>query len=537
MRKAMWSSVSDRHPNAGFERKRETPRMNRRVFLRAAAGVPAALCAVGAETVPPPVKPNIIVILADDLGYGDTGPYGATRVKTPNLDKLARRGLRFTNAYCSSATCTPTRYSLLTGRYAFRKEGSGILPGDAPLLIEPGQPTIASVLRGAGYATGVVGKWHLGLGSGNTNWNGVIKPGPAEIGFDYSFLMPGTADRVPCVYTENDRVVGLDPNDPITVRYDKPIPGEPTGAENPAMLRWHPSHGHDMTVVNGISRIGYMKGGHTARWMDEGIADTITRKASKFIDTYANKQKPFFLYFATSDIHVPRSPNPRFVGKSECGIRCDATVQFDWCVGQILEAIDRNDIARDTLVIFTSDNGPAIDDGYEDGAFEDLNGHQASGPLRGGKYSIYEGGTRVPFIVYWPGRVEPGISEALVSQVDLLASFAALTGTAIPPEAGPDSLNQIRTLLGESNQSRPHIIEHANVLAIREGKWKYIPGGGPASGSLNWNGGNRSANSPEELYDLENDVAERNNIAPQQPEVAKRLAAMLRKVQADGRTR
>ncbi|MDZ7639638.1 MAG: arylsulfatase [Bryobacterales bacterium] len=511
--------------------------MQRRTFLNLAAGASAATLLSPNGARAQNAKPNIIVILADDIGYGDTGPYGATKVKTPNLDRMAAQGLRFTNAYCSSATCTPTRYSLLTGRYAFRKEGSGVLPGNAPLLIEPGQPTIASVLKGAGYATGVVGKWHLGLGNGNVDWNGVIKPGPAEIGFDYSFLIPATGDRTPCVYTENDRVFGLDPKDPITVQYGKPIPGEPTGVDNPGMLRWHPSHGHDMTIVNGISRIGYMKGGHAARWVDEGMADTITRKASNFIDAHANKEKPFFLFFATHDVHVPRVPHPRFQGKSECGIRCDATVQFDWSVGQVLEALDRNDIAENTLVIFTSDNGAVIDDGYEDGAFEDLNGHMASGPLRGGKYSIYEGGTRMPFLLRWPQRVKPGVSDAVVSQVDLLASFAALTGATLPNEAGPDSLNHIQTLLGESGESRSHVVEHANLLAIRQGKWKYIPGGGRASGSLNWNGGNRPANAPQELYDLANDIGERNNIAAQHPQVAKRLAALLEKVVKDGRSR
>lgn len=510
--------------------------MNRRTFLQLASGVSASLFASGANAQAA-AKPNIIVILADDIGYGDTGPYGATKVKTPNLDRMAKQGLRFTNGYCSSATCTPTRYSLLTGRYAFRKEGSGVLPGDAPLLIDPGQPTIASVLKQAGYATGVVGKWHLGLGTANKDWNGVIKPGPAEIGFDYSFLIPATGDRTPCVYVENDRVVGLDPKDPITVQYGKPIPGEPTGVDNPGMLRWHPSHGHDMAIVNGVSRIGYMKGGTAALWVDEGMADTITRKATNYIDKHANQEKPFYLHFCTNDIHVPRVPHPRFVGKSDCGIRCDATVQFDWSVGQILEALERNDILENTLVVFTSDNGAVIDDGYEDGAFEDLNGHMASGPLRGGKYSIYEGGTRVPFIVHWPQRVKPGVSEALVSQVDLLASFAALTGVSLPAEAGPDSLNQLATLLGESDQDRPYIIEHANILAIRQGKWKYIPGGGRASGALHWNGGNRPANAPQELYDLDKDIGERNNIAAVYPEVAKRMAALLDKVQQAGRTR
>lgn len=509
--------------------------MLRRNFLRSAASLSACSFLPSIAARAQSDRPNIIVILADDIGYGDTGPYGATRVRTPNLDRLAAQGVRFTNAYCSSATCTPTRYSLLTGEYAFRKPGSGVLPGNAPMLIEPGRHTIASVLKQAGYATGVVGKWHLGLGNGNVDWNGDIRPGPGEIGFDYHFLIPATGDRTPCVYVENGRVVGLDPKDPITVQYGKPIPGEPTGSGNPGLLRWHPSHGHDMAVVNGISRIGHMKGGHAARWVDEGMADAITRKATDYIGR--QKDNPFFLYFSTHDIHVPRVPHPRFQGKSECGIRCDATVQFDWCVGRIMETLERNDLTRNTLIVVTSDNGPVIDDGYEDGAFEDLNGHTPAGPLRGGKYSIYEGGTRMPFLVRWPARVRPGVSDALVSQVDLLASFAALTGAPLPREAGPDSLNVLPALLGESIEGRSHIIQHARILAIRSGKWKYIPGGGEASGALFWNGGNRPANSAEELYDLERDTGERNNIARQYPEIAKRLAAELERVRTAGRSR
>ena len=469
-------------------------------------------------------------------GGEEPGPGGPERERREDgLERLAAQGARFTNAYCSSATCTPTRYSLLTGEYAFRNPRASVLPGDAPALISAGRPTVASMLKQAGYETAVGGKGHLGLGEGNVDWNGLIKPGPNEIGFDYSFLIPATGDRTPCVYVENGRVVGLDPSDPITVQYGKPIPGEPTGVANPGLLRWHPSHGHDMAVVNGISRIGYMKGGRAALWNDEGMADAITRKATDFIGK--PRANPFFLYFSTHDIHVPRAPHPRFVGKSECGIRCDATVQFDWSVGRILDVLERHDLARDTLVIVTSDNGAVVDDGYEDGAFEDLNGHTPSGPLRGGKYSIYEGGTRVPFLVRWPARVKPGVSDALVSQVALMASLAALTGSTLPADAAPDSFNQLPALLGERSEGRPYIIEHAGILAIREGKWKYIPGGQRASGSLNWNGGNRAANSPAEPYDLDADPGERNNLAPARPAVAKRLEAMLEKVRTTPRTR
>jgi arylsulfatase A-like enzyme len=509
--------------------------MDRRSFIRLAAGASACSFIPSGAVSAQSGRPNIVLIYADDIGYGDTGPYGATRVKTPNLDRLAAQGMRFTNAYCSSATCTPSRYSLLTGEYAFRKPGSGVLPGSAPMLIEPGRHTIASVLKQAGYATGVVGKWHLGLGDGNVDWNGVIRPGPGEIGFDYHFLIPATGDRTPCVYVEDNRVVGLDPKDPITVQYGKPIPGEPTGVENPGLLRWYPSHGHDMTVVNGISRIGYMKGGHAARWTDEGMADTITRKATDFI---ARQQaNPFFLYFSTHDIHVPRVPHPRFQGKSECGIRCDATVQFDWCVGRIMETLERHDLTRNTLLIVTSDNGPVIDDGYEDGAFEDLNGHTPAGPWRGGKYSIYEGGTRMPFLLRWPARVRPGVSDALIGQVDVLASLAALAEVPLAPEAGPDSFDLLPALLGESRNGRSHLIQHAGILAIRSGKWKYIPRGERASGSLNWNGGNRPNGAPEELYDLERDPAERNNLAHVYPDVAKRLSAQLEQIRKAGRSR
>ena len=323
-------------------------------------------------------KPNIIIIYADDLGYGDLSCYGATKIMTPNIDKLSQQGLRFTDSHATSATCTPSRYSLLTGQYAWRKKGTDIAPGNAAALIKPGTPTLPSMLQGAGYQTGVVGKWHLGLGDETgPNWNGDITSGPLDIGFNYAFLIPATGDRVPCVFVENRRVVNLNPNDPIEVSYAHPIGNNPTGKEHPELLKMHPSHGHDNTIVNGISRIGYMSGGKDALWTDENIVDTLTSKAKQFIVDH--QDKPFFLYFATHDIHVPRVPNKRFLGKSGLGARGDVILQLDWTVGEINKLLDSLHLTKNTLLILSSDNGPVVDDGYQDRAVELLNGHTPAG--------------------------------------------------------------------------------------------------------------------------------------------------------------
>lgn len=483
-------------------------------------------------------KPNIVLIYADDIGYGDLSSYGATRVETPNLDSLASRGLRFTDAHCSSATCTPSRYAMLTGQYAFRQKRARVLPGDAPALILPGRITLASMLKEQGYRTGVVGKWHLGLGTGNVDWNTDVKPGPLEIGFDYSFLVPATGDRVPCVYLENHRVVDLDSADPITVNFRQPVGNEPTGREHPELLKMHPSHGHDRTIINGISRIGYMSGGKSARWVDEDMADVITEKAVAFVDRNVKDRgkEPFFLYFSFHDIHVPRVPHPRFVGKTPMGPRGDAIVQMDWCVGEILAALKRHGLDDNTLVIFSSDNGPVIDDGYEDDAVTKLGDHQAAGPFRGGKYSNFEGGTRVPMIVRWPGHVKTGVSDALVSQVDLMASFAKLTGHKLAPTAGPDSLETLDVLLGTSDKGREELVEHARGLSLRQGQWKYIePGQGAA---VNKNTNTELGVDPEpQLYNLADDVGETNNVAADNLPKVKALAARLDQIRTAERTR
>jgi arylsulfatase A-like enzyme len=480
-------------------------------------------------------KPNIVLIYADDLGYGDVSCYGATRISTPNIDRLASQGLLFTNAHCTSSTSTPSRYSLLTGEYAWRRKGTGVLPGDAPAIIHPGRTTIATVLKKAGYATGVVGKWHLGLGPAEgADWNGVIKPGPMDIGFDYNFLIPATGDRVPCVFVENRRVADLDPNDPIRVSFSTPILVEPTGKDHPELLKMHPSHGHDMTIVNGISRIGYMSGGKSALWTDEDIADVITGKAVRFIEK--NKDRPFFLYFATHDIHVPRVPNQRFVGKSGMGPRGDAILEFDWSVGRITKVLDSLQLADNTILIVTSDNGPVVDDGYKDQAVELLDGHKPAGPLRGGKYSLFDGGTRIIFIVRWKGKVTPGISDALISQVDLMSSFASITGQLLEQDDGPDSFNMADALLGRAEKGRDWLVEHSGRLTLLEGDWKYIePGPGPA---IQVNTNTETGNSIDpQLYNLRQDIGEKNNLADTNRSKTDEMASHLRKIRDDGRTR
>jgi arylsulfatase A-like enzyme len=500
--------------------------MNRRQFFSLAA----AALPLSAQNRP--ARPNVVIIYTDDIGYGDVGCYGATLVKTPHIDSLAKQGLKFTDAHCSSATCTPSRYALLTGRYAFRQQGARVLPGDAPALIAPGTPTLASVLKQQGYHTAVVGKWHLGLGDGFVDWNKEISPGPREIGFDYSFLIPATCDRVPCVYVENQKVVGLDPADPIRVSFDKKVGDEPIGAEHPELLKVHPSHGHDRTIVNGVSRIGYMSGGKSARWVDEDMADVITKKAVDYINQHHGH--PFFLHFNTHDIHVPRVPHKRFAGKTPMGPRGDAIAQLDWCVGQILATLQKHKLEKDTIVIFSSDNGPVIDDGYKDDAVEKLGAHKPAGPFRGGKYSNFEAGTRVPFLVRWPARIKPNTqSKALFGQLDLVATLAALTGANLPKGAAPDSENLLPAFLGQSQNGRDTLVEHAGALALRQGPWKYIE---PSRGQRrNANTNTELGNDPSpQLYNLDTDPGETKNLAAGHPDKVRALAELLDKIKKSG---
>ena len=483
----------------------------------------------------PAAPRGVVVIYADDIGYGDLSCYGAKAVSTPACDRLAREGLRLTAGYSCAATCTPSRYGLMTGEYAFRKKGTGILPGDAALIIEPGRPTLPSLLKAAGYTTGVVGKWHLGLGTAGTpiDWNKPIAPGPREIGFDSAFIMPATGDRVPCVYVENGLVRGLDPADPISISYQKPFPGLPTGQSDRANLRMDWSHGHNMAVVGGIGRIGYMKGGAKALWDDETMADTFAAKAVEFIEK--SRDKPFFLFLATHDIHVPRVPNPRFVGKTTMGPRGDCIAEFDDTVGKVLATLDRLGLARDTLVLLTSDNGPVLDDGYKDQSVEKIGAHKPAGPWRGGKSSMFEGGTRVPLIVRWPAGVAAGkTSDAVFSQIDMLASLSAICKTSRPAGAGPDSVDHSAALIGDDKIGRSILVQQAGGLAIRKGVWKYLePRPGPAvATSTNTETGNHPKG---QLFNLKEDPGELDNRIGRNPDEARQLAKLLETIQADKR--
>ncbi|MEA2069543.1 MAG: arylsulfatase [Verrucomicrobiota bacterium] len=475
-----------------------------------------------AETL---AKPNVVIIYGDDVGYGDLGVYGAEKIPTIHLDKLAENGLVFTDAHSATGTCTPSRYSMLTGRFAFRRDGTGILAGDGKLCIDTHVLTLPKLFQQAGYKTAVIGKWHLGLGKGSIDWNTQVKPGPAEVGFDYSFILPATGDRVPCVYMENQRILNLDPDDPITVSYKKPLAGYPNGHEHPELLIYPADKQHSDTIVNGVSRIGYMSGGKAALWDDEGMADELVARTKAFIA--ANKERPFFLYFAAHDIHVPRIPHPRFRGKSQSGLRGDAMVQLDWCAGEIVKTLEDAGLAKNTIVIFSSDNGPVYDDGYADGSTvkkssaSNDQGHYGAGPHRGGKYQIYEGGTRVPMIVSWPGHIKPGTSKALVSQLDFLSSFAALLGIDVPPAEAIDSQNALPALLGTDQQGNEYIIEQAAELALRHHGWKYIA---PRI-KKDW----RPKVKPA-LFNLDVDIGETNNLIKMHPEQVEAMSAKLNQI-------
>jgi len=458
-------------------------------------------------------KPNIVILYLDDLGYGDVGAYGASEIQTPNIDRLANEGVLFTDAHSSSSTCTPSRYALLTGVYPWRNKDAKILPGTAPLIIDTAQITVPKMLKQQGYTTAIVGKWHLGLGAGQVDWNKRVTPGPNEVGFDYSYILAATQDRVPTVYLENGVVVGLDPNDPIEVSYEHNFEGEPTAIDHPELLtmNWH--YGHNNSIVNGIPRIGFMKGGKKARWSDVDMADNFLGKAKEFV--VQHKDKPFFLYYALQQPHVPRTPNPRFVGKTTMGPRGDVIVETDWCIGEFMKTLEKEGLLENTMVILSSDNGPVLDDGYYDDAVEKQGNHDPMGGLRGGKYSLFEAGTRVPFISFWKGKIKPKKSDALICQLDLLASLAKLTGGNIN---GTDSEELLDALMGKSIIGRESLVlEATSRTAMRSGNWLMIPPyDGPAV-ALDVN--IELGNSKEfQLYHLGDDIRQQNNQANDNPE-------------------
>ncbi len=517
--------------------------MNRRGFLKGlglaglALGAQSSLAAKLVGGSRPKAPKNIIVILSDDVGWGDISCYGPSKGLTPAIDRLARDGMQFMDAHSPAATCTPTRFSFLTGEFAWRKPGHGIAPGDAAQIISSQTNTLPRILQRDGVKTGAVGKWHLGYGPGpgKTNWNAdYIKPGPREIGFDYSFLMPATGDRVPCVYVENQRVVNRDPADPIEVNYKRQYPGEVDGIKDRKSLTMNWSHGHNQAVVNGIGRIGYMKGGTKARWDDYTMADVLAGKAVEFITKH--KDEPFFLYFCPHDVHVPRCPHPRFQGKSGMGPRGDAILQLDDQVRQVVEAVDRLGLAEDTLIIYTSDNGPVLDDGYQDQAVAKLGKHRPAGGYRGTKYTPYEGGHRVPFVARWTGHMPAGKkSNALFSLIDLGETFTALRGIKLAKTDLPDSNAVPELFTRPSVTGRPYFISQDYRISIREGDWKYIVP--PFVGNTPKARAAKAQPLNGELFNIKADPAEKTNLIKQHPAIAKRLFAKLVQIDRDGASR
>lgn len=446
-------------------------------------------------------RPNIIFILADDIGYGDFGCYGAAQIKTPNIDTLARDGVRFVNAYSPASTSSPTRYALITGEYAWRKK-VGILPGDANLTVDLSACTLPRLLHDSGYRTGLVGKWHLGLGLPGQpiDFNKDISPGPLEIGFDYAYFFPATNDRVPCVYIENHKVVNLQESDPIEVSYRHKTGNEPTGEENPELLKLKHFSGHDGTIVNGIGRIGWMSGGEQAHWTDETMGEIFLKQAIHFIDQQKNDQ-PFFLLFTTHNAHEPRVPGRLFKGKSKAGVYGDVIEEFDSYIGEIVKTLKRKGIYDNTLLIITSDNGPRIKQGYEDGGLENMNGHDPYNRLRGIKGSLHEGGTRVPFVVSWPGkRIVPFTQQQPFCFIDMLSTLASITGVALTAAQQKDSRDGSSLFFHPGAAPyREYIMIQNNSgdVALRKGDWKYIP--------------SKDAGKAE-LYNLKNDYSEENNL-------------------------
>lgn len=503
-----------------------------------------ALCAWAAEGATS--RPNVVIIFADDLGYGDVSCHGATKVRTPNIDRLAAEGRRFTDAHSASAVCTPSRYALVTGEYPHRKRLNRPVFLNTGLIIDTKRQTIASLMKDAGYATACIGKWHLGFGKPRANYNGELKPGPLELGFDHYFGVPVVNSHPPFVYVEDHRVVGLVANDPFVLG-------------KKAKTREFPEK-------MGINQIGGADAAH-ALYDDEAVGTTLVEKATRWIrartrstastrspqGSSGQASNPFFLYLATTQIHHPFTPAPRFKGTSQCGRYGDFIHELDWMVGEVMKTLEEQGVADNTLVIFTSDNGGMFNVGGQD-AWDA--GHRMNGDLLGYKFSAWEGGHRVPFIARWPGRIPAGsTSDQLISNIDLMATMAALTGAKVKKGQARDSVNVLPALTGNpKKQLRDNIVLapfKPSHLSIRKGRWMYIGAqagggftapkrgahafGGPAAihyaGRKNSdieNGKIRKDAPPAQLYNLETDVEQTTNLYREHPEVVAELSALLK---------
>jgi len=490
---------------------------------------------VSAQT---PTKPHgIILLVADDLGYGDLSCYGGTGAETPVVDSLASRGVRFTNMHACASTSTPSRYAMLTGKYPFRCAETNVANGDAGMIIKPEDTTLADLMHRAGYRTAAIGKWHLGLGStsGKQDWNGQLDQTPADLGFDYHYIMAATSDRVPCVFIEQGKVANYDAAAPISVSYSSNFSGEPTGRDNPELLtKLRPSHGHDGSIVNGISRIGYMRGGGNALWRDEDIADSIVQHAIRFIDQATDE--PFFIYLCTNDVHVPRMPHERFRGKNKMGLRGEAILQFDWTISQLTQALRERGLDENTLLLITSDNGPVLDDGYQDQAAKLVGEHKPAGPWRGWKYSAYEGGSAVPFILYWPKGVRRAVrQDALTSQIDLLATLSAAVGEQISSEIAKDSEQHLDTWLGKDFTPRGYAVSMTQnrSLTLRTQHFKLIEASNPAPAKITWGPDIETGykTSPQ-LFNVKEEPYEEKDVSAALPDTLSVMLQLLRSIKS-----
>jgi len=485
--------------------------------------------------------PNIVFILADDLGYGDLGAYGATKVRTPNMNRLAEEGMRFTNAYSPHSVCTPTRYSLMTGRYAWRTwNGHITVWANDPLLIDTSRLTLPKLLKQDGYKTALIGKWHLGFGSPESpgwdplrgpDYNRALKPGPPEVGFDYFYGIPHVGQK-PHVFIENHQVVGLSEGDSMAIVLDD---------------RW-------LNRANFLQRIGVPRhqfsGNESARYEHEDLALHLTEKAVGYIEEQ-NDDESFFLYFAHRNVHGPLRPNERFQGTSEIGIYGDFVHELDWSIGEILDALDRKGLAENTIVFLSSDNGAVRN--YLDARRVDFSGHYINGPFFGQKTEAYEGGVHVPLLVRWPGVTEAGSqSDQIVALTDMLATMAEFTDYELPWNAGEDSFSFLHELQNRppDQPTRDHVVVDATsgLMGIRKGPWKFITGQGGGGVNWNeeenyriltheWNHPDDPENPPGQLYNLAEDIGEKQNLYYENYKKVVELQALMRKIKYSGRSR
>lgn len=484
--------------------------------------------------------PNVILIYADDLGYGDLSCQGAIKVQTPHIDQLAAEGRRFTDAHTVSAVCTPSRYALLTGEYPIRIDSWGPLPTLEKLLIDTTTLTVGKVFQNKGYRTACLGKWHLGFGMDENDWQVPLGPGPNEVGFDYYWGIPFVNSGSPYVYVENKTVVGHEADDPLVYlgrNYEGDLQPSPT-----------PTFPKEASIKSPNLFAGALKAHEL--YDDEKTGTHLAEKAVDWITQ--NKNNPFFLYFATTNIHHPFTPAPRFKGTSQAGLYGDYIHELDWMVGQIVQSLEKNGLTENTLIIFTSDNGGMLNLG---GRIAVEKGHKINGDLLGFKFGVWEGGHRVPFIVKWPGKVpENTVSDQLISTMDMLATFAALTGQQQSPAlADKNSVNVLPAFLGEQGNAREELLlapRRPENLSLRQGKWMYIPakGSGGFGGSKPehhaWggaagvafvggtnsdmeNGKLKQDAPPAQLYDLEADPNQSLNVYTENPEVVAKMDGRL----------